>query len=141
MQKIKDAASVFLANKRVAVTGPSRHAKDHGSNVVHKRLRDRSYEVYAVIPNADEVEGDRCYHDLRSIPDGVDAVVIATQTRDRRSHDARVCRARHQTRMDAPWPRVWERLARGSRLRPAAGNCRDRRRLSMHVRSDRGFRA
>ena len=61
MQKIKDAASVFLANKRVAVTGPSRHAKDHGSNVVHKRLRDRSYEVYAVNPNADEVEGDRCY--------------------------------------------------------------------------------
>jgi len=79
MQKIKDAASVFLANKRVAVTGPSRHAKDHGSNVVHKRLRDRSYEVYAVNPNADEVEGDRCYHDLRSIPDGVDAVVIATR--------------------------------------------------------------
>ena len=41
MQKIKDAASVFLANKRVAVTGVSRHAKDHGSNVVYKRVRDR----------------------------------------------------------------------------------------------------
>jgi predicted CoA-binding protein len=79
MQKIKDAASVFLANKRVAVTGVSRRATDHGSNVVYKRLRDRGYEVYAVNPNADEVEGDRCYHDLRSIPDGVDAVVIATR--------------------------------------------------------------
>jgi uncharacterized protein len=78
MQKIKDAASEFLANKRVAVTGVSRHAKDHGSNVVYKRLRDRGYEVYAVNPNTDEVEGDRCYHDLHSIPDGVDAVVIAT---------------------------------------------------------------
>src|SRR6516225_6931388 len=62
MQKIKDAASVFLANKRVAVTGVSRRAKDHGSNVGYKRLRDRGYEVYAVNPNADEVEGDRCYH-------------------------------------------------------------------------------
>ena len=96
MQKIKEAASEFLTHKRVAVTGVSRHPKDHGSNVVYKRLRDRGYEVFAVNPNADEVEGDRCYHDLRSIPDGVDAVVIATQTRDRRSHDARVCRARHQ---------------------------------------------
>jgi predicted CoA-binding protein len=33
----------------------------------------------AVNPNADEVEGDRCYHDLRSIPGGVDWVVIGTR--------------------------------------------------------------
>ncbi len=79
MQKIKEAASEFLASKRVAVTGVSRHPKNHGSNVVYKRLRDRGYEVFAVNPNADEVEGDRCYHDLRSIPGGVDAVVIATK--------------------------------------------------------------
>jgi CoA binding domain len=141
MQKIKDAAPEFLANKRVAVTGVSRHAKDHGSNVVNKRLRDRGYHMYAVNPNADEVEGDRCIHDLCSIPDGVDAVVIATRPRGRRGHDARVCRTRHPTRADAPWPRYWERFAGGSRLRPAAGQRRDRRRLSVHVRSDRGFRA
>jgi predicted CoA-binding protein len=34
--------------------------------------------VFAVNPNADEVEGARSYHDLRSIPGGVDAVIIAT---------------------------------------------------------------
>ena len=79
MQKIKQAASEFLASKRVAVTGVSRHPKDHGSNVVYKRLRDRGYDVFAVNPNADEVEGDRCHHDLRSIPGGVEAVVIATK--------------------------------------------------------------
>src|SRR6266498_2833681 len=79
MQGIKEAASEFLANKRVAVTGVSRNAKGHGSNTVYKRLRDRGYEVFAVNPNADEVEGDRCYHDLRDIPGGVDAVVIATK--------------------------------------------------------------
>ena len=79
MHKIKEAASEFLANKRVAVTGVSRQAKDHGSNVVYKRLREGGYEVFAVNPNADEVEGDRCYHDLRSIPGGVEAVVIATR--------------------------------------------------------------
>ena len=79
MQKIKEAASELLTHKRVAVTGVSRHPKDHGSNVVYKRLRDRGYEVFAVNPNADEVEGDHCYHDLRSIPGGVEAVVIATR--------------------------------------------------------------
>jgi predicted CoA-binding protein len=79
VQKIKDAASEFLSHRRVAVTGVSRHPKDHGSNVVYKRLRDRGYEVVAVNPNAEEVEGDRCYRELRSIPDGVDAVVIATK--------------------------------------------------------------
>ncbi|HSP71743.1 MAG TPA: CoA-binding protein, partial [Gaiellaceae bacterium] len=61
------------------MTGVSRHPEGHGSNVVYQRLRDRGYDVFAVNPNADEVEGDRCYHDLRSIPGGVEAVVIATR--------------------------------------------------------------
>lgn len=79
MQEIKDAASEFLASKRVAVTGVSRQPKNHGSNIVYKRLRERGYEVFAVNPSADEVEGDPCYRDLRSVPGGVDAVVIATK--------------------------------------------------------------
>ena len=60
MQSIKEAAEAFLANQRVAVTGVSRTPKTHGSNNVYRRLRDRGYEVCAVNPNADEVEGDRC---------------------------------------------------------------------------------
>ena len=79
MQKINEAASAFLANKCVAVTGVSRHPKGHGSNAVYERLRGRGYDVFAVNPNADEVEGDRCYRELRSIPGGVDAVVIGTR--------------------------------------------------------------
>jgi uncharacterized protein len=79
MTRINDAASEFLSHRRVAVTGVSRTPENHGSNVVYKRLRERGYEVFAVNPNADEVEGDRAYHDLRAIPGGVDAVVIATR--------------------------------------------------------------
>jgi uncharacterized protein len=78
MPTTKEAASAFLANKRIAVTGVSRNAKDHGANTVFKRLRDRGYEVFAVNPNADEVEGAHSYPDLKSIPGGVDAVVVAT---------------------------------------------------------------
>ena len=76
---IKEAASEFLEHKRVAVTGVSRTPGSHGSNVVYKRLRERGYEVFAINPNAEEVEGDRAYHDLSSIPGGVDAVVIGTR--------------------------------------------------------------
>ena len=79
MQSIVEAASEFLAHKRVAVTGVSREPKSHGSNTVYKRLRERGYDVFAVNPNAKEVEGDRSYKDLRSIPGGVDAVVIGTR--------------------------------------------------------------
>lgn len=79
MQGIKQAASAFLEHRRIAVTGVSRTPKGHGSNVVYQRLRQRGYEVFAVNPNADQVEGDPCFHDLKSIPGGVEAVVIGTR--------------------------------------------------------------
>lgn len=78
-RSLKEAASEFLAKKRIAVTGVSRNPQGHGSNYVYQRLRQRGYEVFAVNPNTDEVEGDRCYRDLRSIPAGVEAVVIGTR--------------------------------------------------------------
>src|SRR4249919_938349 len=79
MVPVKQAAAEFLAKKRIAVTGVSRTPKDHGSNIVYKRLRDRGYQVFAVNPNTGQVEGDRCYHDLKSVPGGVEAVVIGTR--------------------------------------------------------------
>jgi predicted CoA-binding protein len=79
MPTVKEAATAFLAHKRVAVTGVSRNPQGHGSNVVYQRLRDRGYEVFAINPNADRVEGDACYHDLKSVPGGVEAVVIGTR--------------------------------------------------------------
>ncbi len=79
MTTVADAATEFLSLKRIAVTGVSREPKNHGGNIVYQRLRDRGYEVFAVNPNADEVEGDPCFHDLKTIPGGVDGVVIATR--------------------------------------------------------------
>ena len=69
-QSIDQAAAAF-GPEAVAVTGVSRTPANHGSNTVYRRLRDRGYEVFAVNPNAAEVEGDRAYRDLRSIPGGV----------------------------------------------------------------------
>ena len=77
--KISDAAADFLSCRRIAVTGVSHAPKGHGSNAVYQRLRERGYEVFAVNPNAQSVEGDTTYPDLGSIPGGVEAVVIGTR--------------------------------------------------------------
>ena len=79
MIEMKQAATEFLAHRRIAVTGVSRNPQGHGSNAVYRRLRDRGYQVFAINPNADEVEGDPCYHDLKSVPGGLDAVIIGTR--------------------------------------------------------------
>jgi predicted CoA-binding protein len=90
MVTVKEAAASFLACKRIAVTGVSRDAGGHGGNVVYKRLRDRGYEVFAVNPNAESVEGDRAFPRLADIPAGVDAVVIATRP-DQAEATVRAC--------------------------------------------------
>lgn len=80
MPTLDQAATDFLAQRRIAVAGVSRDPNGpHGGNVVYRRLRERGYQVFPVNPNAATVEGDPCYPDLASIPGGVDAVVIATR--------------------------------------------------------------
>lgn len=78
MTTTKDAATAFLTRKWIAVTGVSRTPKGHGANIVYQRLRSTGYEVFAVNPTTDTVEGGPSYPDLSAIPGGVDAVVIAT---------------------------------------------------------------
>jgi len=78
MTSVADAADDFLAQRRIAVAGVSRNAAGHGGNYIYNTLKKRGYEVFAVNPNADTVEGDPCYHTLADIPGGVDGVVIAT---------------------------------------------------------------
>lgn len=78
MTSIAQAASDFLDNRRIAVTGVSRNPAAHAANAVYNRLKERGYEVFAVNPNTAEVEGDPSYPDLSAVPGGVDAVVIGT---------------------------------------------------------------
>jgi hypothetical protein len=77
--KLKQAATEFLGQHRIAVTGVSRSPKSHGANVVYRRLRERGYDVVAVNPNATTVEGDACYPSLSAVPGALDAVVVATR--------------------------------------------------------------
>lgn len=70
----------FLAQKRIAIAGVSRNNDRHPSaNLIYRRFKKSGHEAFAVNPNMQQFEGDRCYPNLKSIPGGVDAVVIVTR--------------------------------------------------------------
>ena len=70
----------FLAQKRIAVAGVSRDNSHHPvGNLIYRRLKKTGHDVFPVNPNMQTFEGDPCYPDLRSIPGGVDGVVIITR--------------------------------------------------------------
>ena len=65
----------FLQCERLAFVGVSRNRKEF-ANAVYRELRDRGYQVFPVNPNADEVEGVRCYSTIAELPDVDGAIVM-----------------------------------------------------------------
>ncbi len=78
MTTFNDRATEFLAQKRIAVAGVSRRESE-AANGIYRTLRQRGYEVFAINPHADMVEGDTCYANVQAIPGGVDGVMIVTK--------------------------------------------------------------
>jgi predicted CoA-binding protein len=110
----------FLAQKRIAVAGVSRNNSHHPTgNLIYRTLKGTGHAVFPVNPHMQTFEGDRCYPDLRSIPGGVDGVVIVTRPDVTRQivHDCH----------DAGVPRVWmhQSLGKGTSVsREAVEYCR-----------------
>lgn len=77
MTTYREAVDDFLGHQRIAVAGVSRQG-DQPANLIFRKLRDTGYEVYAVNPAAERVEGGPCYPDLASVPVSLDGVVAAT---------------------------------------------------------------
>jgi predicted CoA-binding protein len=77
MPTLREAAEEFLAQSHLAVAGVSRDTKQP-ANLIYRRLRASGHHVFAINPNAGEVEGDRCYPDIASVPEPLDGVVIVT---------------------------------------------------------------
>ena len=70
----------FLAQKRIAVVGVSRNNSHHpAGSLIYRRLKTTGHDVFPVNPHMQTFEGERCYPDLKSIPGGVDGVVIITR--------------------------------------------------------------
>ena len=109
--KVRD----FLDQKRIAVAGVSRESQRHPvGNTIYRRLRGTGHAVFPVNPQMQTFEGGPCYPDLRSIPGGVDGVVIITRP-ETTEQIVRDCSA-------AGVRRVWmhQSMGSGSSVSPAA---------------------
>lgn len=73
--KVPPSVEAFLAGKRLAVVGVSRDPSQP-ANAIYRRLRELGYDVFPVNPSAGELEGDRAYADIASLPDEVDGAVV-----------------------------------------------------------------
>ena len=73
----RKAIDEFLAQKRLAVVGVSRTARDY-SRLVFREFRTRGYQAVPVNPNAAEVEGERCYPRVGEIDPPVEAALLLT---------------------------------------------------------------
>jgi predicted CoA-binding protein len=114
---LAQAANEFLAQTRLAVAGVSRDPKQP-ANLIYRRLRDTGHEVFAVNPNAEQVEDGSCYASVLEIPGGVDGVVVVTPA-DASASVVEDCAA-------AGVPRVWlhRGLGEGSLSEDALAACR-----------------
>lgn len=108
MSIIDPLVKEFLAQKRIAVAGVSRTRED-AANLIYRKLRGTGHAVFAINPNTQSFDGDRCYPDLKSLPEPVDGVVIVT----RPATTAQIVRQC----IEVGIPRVWMHCALGTRPR------------------------
>jgi len=74
MQNTKRSIDEFLGQKTFAVVGVS-HNKDKFGTMLYRDMKSKGLTVFAVNPQMDMVDGDRCYAGLAAIPTKPDAVV------------------------------------------------------------------
>lgn len=77
MSNLKESAEHFLQLKNIAVAGVSSTKKD-AANYIYEKLKKTGYHVFAINPNAGEIDGDPCYPNLTSVPEQIEGVVIST---------------------------------------------------------------
>jgi len=75
MINTRENINAFLQQEKIAVVGASRN-KDKFGNMIYKDLKTAGYKVMAVNPNADMVDGDRCFAGLGALPEKPDGVLI-----------------------------------------------------------------
>jgi hypothetical protein len=71
----KAAVEEFVSQKTLAIVGLSRNGQKFG-NYAFKALRAKGYRVFPIHPQADQIDGAKCYRDFQSLPEKVDGVLI-----------------------------------------------------------------
>lgn len=118
------AIQEFIAGKRIAVLGASRSGKKFG-NTAATELRERGYQVYIVHPQAEKIDGEKCYPNLASLQGQADGVWICLPPKQAEQALAEA--------VQAGFDKIWlqqgaespEALALASELNvtPVAGKC------------------
>ena len=113
-----DLIKDFLAQKTIAIVGVSRKA-DIPANHIFDKFRSAGYHAYPVNPNAEEIDGEKCYPDLAHLPEKPDAVLLGS-TPDVSFHIASEV-------IELQIPRVWmhKGIGKGSYSYEAAGKLID----------------
>jgi predicted CoA-binding protein len=75
MSRIDELVRDFLAQKKIAVVGVS-DRRDTGCNLTYRKFKAEGYTVYAVNPRIPIFDGDKCYPDLKSLPEKPDGVFV-----------------------------------------------------------------
>ena len=77
MKVSKQQIDAFLEDKKIAVAGVSRDIKKFGY-VIFRELRFKGYDIIPINPNADEIDGIKCYKSISELPEGIDSLLLAT---------------------------------------------------------------
>lgn len=71
----KKSVEEFLSQKSFALIGVSRKKSKFG-NIIYRELKQKGYKIYPVNRYIDVFDGDKCFPDLMSLPEKVNAVII-----------------------------------------------------------------
>lgn len=75
--KMQTRINDFLACDRIAVVGYSRN-KNNPANAIYQKFLKHGFEVFAVTPNASEIQEVKAFPSLAEIPFPVEGVVVCT---------------------------------------------------------------
>ncbi len=71
----RSAVSDFVVQRKLAVVGVSRSGKKFG-NAAYRELKAKGYELFPIHPEAETIEGDKCYRALSALPEPVGGLLI-----------------------------------------------------------------
>ncbi len=71
----------FLEPRKFAIAGVSRNPKKFGASVF-KELREKGFVIYPINPNAEEIQGVKCYKSVMDLPADVEHLFIVTPKKE-----------------------------------------------------------
>jgi predicted CoA-binding protein len=80
MKVTKAQINNFLEQKRIAVAGVSRNEKKFG-NAIFKELKKNQYDVLPINPEAELIDGTKCYKTISELPSDIESLLIVTPKR------------------------------------------------------------